>query len=251
MAQRLLPHEPDRAFRLVVSDRWLAGLLAHADPGQARRLRDGASSASQRAGLPRRVADRHRLPQQRPCRERPGRPARGRAANRPSLPVAAAAAGALAVRSRTCSRRSTITRFDLIVIGQPFPLEGEPGIGDLLRVHVLPSDPVNDAELARAQIPPAAVVLSVLVLTAMLAFAGRVWRLAPFDATCRSGCTYALTQRLRLWRSAPPTVRWRRRSSGRWRRSISMRTRSPALRNGLAPPCPRMVSTVRCSAMHV
>ncbi len=28
-----------------------------------------------------------------------------------------------------------------------------PGLGDLLRIHAVPGDPVNDRELARAQIP--------------------------------------------------------------------------------------------------
>ncbi|HJU04400.1 MAG TPA: hypothetical protein VJ692_04555, partial [Nitrospiraceae bacterium] len=44
------------------------------------------------------------------------------------------------------------TRLNLIVIGQP-SLSGAPDLGDLLRVHVIPMDPVNDSELARAQIP--------------------------------------------------------------------------------------------------
>jgi hypothetical protein len=43
--------------------------------------------------------------------------------------------------------------FHLIVIGQPVPSEGSLNLGDLLRVHLIPSNPVNDAELARAQIP--------------------------------------------------------------------------------------------------
>ena len=42
------------------------------------------------------------------------------------------------------------TRFTLIVIGQPAPPDGVPGHGDLL---VIPDDPANDRELARAHIP--------------------------------------------------------------------------------------------------
>ena len=38
------------------------------------------------------------------------------------------------------------------LIGQPPPPEGAIGLGDLLRIHVIPADPVNDMELARAQI---------------------------------------------------------------------------------------------------
>jgi hypothetical protein len=45
------------------------------------------------------------------------------------------------------------TRFTLIVIGQPVPPGGVPGLGDLLRTLVVPSDPTNERELTRAQIP--------------------------------------------------------------------------------------------------
>ncbi|HLN58372.1 MAG TPA: FAD-dependent monooxygenase [Thermoanaerobaculia bacterium] len=45
------------------------------------------------------------------------------------------------------------TRFNLIVIGQPPPATGEPALGDLLRTHVIPSDPAHDRELERAGIP--------------------------------------------------------------------------------------------------
>jgi hypothetical protein len=45
------------------------------------------------------------------------------------------------------------TRFTLIVIGQAVPPGGIPGLGDLLRTHVIPSDPTNDRELTRARIP--------------------------------------------------------------------------------------------------
>ena len=42
--------------------------------------------------------------------------------------------------------------FNLIVIGQPPPPEVAIGLGDLLRIHVIPADPFNDVELARAHI---------------------------------------------------------------------------------------------------
>jgi hypothetical protein len=45
------------------------------------------------------------------------------------------------------------TRFTLIVIGQAAPPGGVPGLGDLVRTHVVPSDPANDRELTRARIP--------------------------------------------------------------------------------------------------
>src|SRR5262249_47350566 len=43
--------------------------------------------------------------------------------------------------------------FHLIVTGQPAPADAGARLGDLLRTHVLPADPANDAELARAEIP--------------------------------------------------------------------------------------------------
>jgi hypothetical protein len=45
------------------------------------------------------------------------------------------------------------TRFTLIVIGQPAPAGGVAGLGDLLRTHVVPSDPANDRELTRVHTP--------------------------------------------------------------------------------------------------
>ena len=45
------------------------------------------------------------------------------------------------------------TRLALIVIGQPAPPAGAVDFGDLLRIHAVPADPVNDAELARKRIP--------------------------------------------------------------------------------------------------
>lgn len=45
------------------------------------------------------------------------------------------------------------TQFNLIVIGQRPPSAGEFDFGDLLRIHPLPVDPVNDKELAHARIP--------------------------------------------------------------------------------------------------
>jgi hypothetical protein len=45
------------------------------------------------------------------------------------------------------------TRFALILVGQPAPAGGVPGLDDLLRTHVVPSDPANDRELGRVKIP--------------------------------------------------------------------------------------------------
>jgi 2-polyprenyl-6-methoxyphenol hydroxylase-like FAD-dependent oxidoreductase len=49
-------------------------------------------------------------------------------------------------------RKLDDARLDLFVFGQPSPREAMPDEGDLLRIHVVPADPANDAELARAKI---------------------------------------------------------------------------------------------------
>jgi 2-polyprenyl-6-methoxyphenol hydroxylase-like FAD-dependent oxidoreductase len=43
--------------------------------------------------------------------------------------------------------------FTLIIFGQTAPSGPVPGLGDLLRTHVVPDDPANDRELTRAGIP--------------------------------------------------------------------------------------------------
>jgi 2-polyprenyl-6-methoxyphenol hydroxylase-like FAD-dependent oxidoreductase len=45
------------------------------------------------------------------------------------------------------------TRFNLIVIGQPAPPSGLAGLDDLLRAHAIPSDPENERELSRVDVP--------------------------------------------------------------------------------------------------
>lgn len=50
-------------------------------------------------------------------------------------------------------RKLDDTTFNLVVIGQPALPESALALGDLLRIHIMPSDPVNDAEFARTQIP--------------------------------------------------------------------------------------------------
>ncbi len=49
-------------------------------------------------------------------------------------------------------RKLDDTRFSLLVIGQSAP-EGLPFPDNLLRIHTVPTDPVNDGELARVDIP--------------------------------------------------------------------------------------------------
>jgi hypothetical protein len=43
-------------------------------------------------------------------------------------------------------------RFNLLVIAQPAPADDALGLADILRTHVIPDDPANGRELARARI---------------------------------------------------------------------------------------------------
>src|SRR6266516_1495179 len=45
------------------------------------------------------------------------------------------------------------TRFNLIVVGQASPAGGVSELGEMVRIHEVPSDPANDRELARAHVP--------------------------------------------------------------------------------------------------
>lgn len=60
------------------------------------------------------------------------------------------------------------------MVGQPPDAALEPG--DLLRVSVIPDDPANDAELARAQIPRPSFYL--LRPDGHVGLCGRAWSLA-------------------------------------------------------------------------
>ena len=51
------------------------------------------------------------------------------------------------------------TRFTLLLFGQGAPPSEPPGLGGLLRAQVIPADPANDQELARAGIPQLAFYL--------------------------------------------------------------------------------------------
>ena len=149
VARRLL-ETTDRAFRLVVSDNWLAGLFRtqilariaafamslgpiqriafrvvsqtgiHYRGSRLSQSQDGRSGGAPRAG--------DRFPWLR-LRLRPGGP------------------------SEDLFATLDDTHFHLIVFGQP-EMPGElPGLSALVQIHVVAADPANDEELARAQIP--------------------------------------------------------------------------------------------------
>jgi 2-polyprenyl-6-methoxyphenol hydroxylase-like FAD-dependent oxidoreductase len=149
VAQRLL-NTTDRAFRVVVSDSWLAGLL------RTKVLARIAAFALSRERIQRfafrtvsQIGIRYRRSSL--AKSLDGLPdGTPRGGDRfPWLRLKFRPDGAI----EDLFERMDDTRFNLIVVGQPAPPEGALGLGDLLRVHAIPDDPANDAELARVQIP--------------------------------------------------------------------------------------------------
>src|SRR2546428_1937173 len=149
VAQRLL-NTTDRAFRLVVSDNPFAGVL------RTQILARIAAFAMSRESIQRftfRVVSQTGIH----YRESPLSQSMEdlsssgpRAGDRfPWLRLKFVANGPV----EDLFQRLDDTLLNLIVIGQPSPPEQALGLGGLLRIHVIPVDPVNDAELARAQIP--------------------------------------------------------------------------------------------------
>jgi hypothetical protein len=149
VAQRLLK-TTDRAFSLVVSDSWLAGIfrtrilaniVAFAMRGEA--IRRIAFMTISQIGIRYRESLLSEM--------------------LPDLPDAAPHAGDrfpwLRVKlvpngpTEDLFQKLDDTRFNLILIGQPSPTHALPGLGHLVLIHVIPDDPFNDGELARAHIP--------------------------------------------------------------------------------------------------
>jgi 2-polyprenyl-6-methoxyphenol hydroxylase-like FAD-dependent oxidoreductase len=149
VAQRLL-RTTDRAFSLVVSDSRLAGLL---------RTRFLPKILARAMSLERIQKLAFRTISQTGIRYRHSTLSE----TLPGLPDAAPRAGdrfpwlrlELSENIPTEDFFGTLddTRFTLIVTGHEAPPGGVPGLGDLLRTHVIPSTPANDRELTRARIP--------------------------------------------------------------------------------------------------
>jgi len=149
VAERLLS-TTDRAFSLVVSDGWLAGQF---------RTRVLAKIIAFAMGMERVQRLAFRTISQIGIRYR-NSPLSETSAG---LPDAAPRAGDrfpwLRLKFQPSGPTEDLfgklddTRFNLLVIGQAAPRGGVPGLDDLLRIHEVPSDPANDRELARAQIP--------------------------------------------------------------------------------------------------
>jgi len=147
---RFLLNTTDRGFRLAVSDSWLAGLF------RTEVIARVVAFAMSRERF-QKVA--FRLVSQTGIRYRKSALSR----SLEGLPESAPGAGDrfpwLRLKFRTDGSVEDLfqklddTHFNLIVLGQPAPSEGALDLGGLLRVHLIPADPINDAELARAQIP--------------------------------------------------------------------------------------------------
>jgi len=147
---RLLLSTTDRAFSLIVSDNWLAGLFRTrvlvkimAFAMRFDRVRKLAFRTISQTGIHYRNSALSESPAGLPD-------AAPRAGDRfPWLRLKFLADGP----AEDLFGILDDTRFNLIVIGQPAPQIALAGLGDLLRIHTVPGDPDNDRELARAHIP--------------------------------------------------------------------------------------------------
>ena len=149
VARRLLD-TTDRAFKLVVSDNWLAGLLRTKILARVAAFALGVNwiqSLAFRTVSQTGIEYRHGSLSQTEA----GLPGDApRAGDRfPWLRLRLQATGAV----EDLFQAFDDLHFHLIVIGQPVPAEGSLNLGDLLQVHLIPSNPVNDAELALVHIP--------------------------------------------------------------------------------------------------
>ena len=149
VAQRLLS-TTDRAFSLIVSDNWLAGLF------RTRVLAKIMALAMTRERV-QKLAFRTVSQIGIHYRESPlsqttsgGSDAAPRAGDRfPWLRLKLEPTGSV----EDLFGKLDDTRFNLIVMGQSSPADAIAGLGGLLRVHVIPDDRANDRELARVHIP--------------------------------------------------------------------------------------------------
>ncbi|HEV8256497.1 MAG TPA: FAD-dependent monooxygenase [Casimicrobiaceae bacterium] len=149
VAQRLLS-STDRAFSLVVSDSWLAGLF---------RTRILAKIAAFAMSLDRIRTFAFRTISQIGISYRDSALSETLAGLPDSAPRAGDRFPWLRLKfgpndpTEDLFGRLDDRRFNLIVIGQALPPGAMPGLGDLLRIQEVPNDSANDRELARAQIP--------------------------------------------------------------------------------------------------
>ena len=188
VAQRLLS-TTDRAFSLIVSDNWLAGLFR---TRILARIMAFAMSLdrSPKARIPHHLPDRHSLPRQPVCRKRwPGLPdAAPRAGDRfPWLRLKLLPDGPV----EDLFAKLDDTRFNLIVIGQPAPAGGAAGPR---RPAAHPRDsraipPTTGSSRARGIPGPPS---TSCVPTAMSGLPGFTWKPRRRPVTSPSACTLEL-----------------------------------------------------------
>ncbi len=147
---RALLNGTDRAFRLVVSDNWFAGML------RTKILSRIAAFAVNRKAVQRmafRIISQIGIhyPKSPLSKSSDGLPDNAPQAGTrfPWLHLKFAADGP----AEDIFEKLDDTHFHLILFGQPPLPEGSPGFGELLQIHSVPSDPANDKELARTKIP--------------------------------------------------------------------------------------------------
>ena len=149
VAHRLL-HTTDRAFRLVVADTWLAGMLrthimarVAAFAMRRERVRRFAFQTLSQIGI--------RYPKSALSHTLSGLP--------DGAPVAGDRFPWLRLKFEMNGpvedmfEKLDDTRFHLIAFGQDAPSPGALGMSQMLRTHTIPADLVNDRELARVSIP--------------------------------------------------------------------------------------------------
>jgi 2-polyprenyl-6-methoxyphenol hydroxylase-like FAD-dependent oxidoreductase len=148
VAHRLL-RTTDRAFTLVVSDSWVAGMLRTrivariaAFAMTLSRVRRIAFRTISQIGISYRESPLSKM--------LPGLPGGApRAGDRfPWLRLRFQANGPI----EDLFQKLDDTRYNLIVIGQPAPPGEAPGLGDLLRIYLIPDEAHNARELARVRI---------------------------------------------------------------------------------------------------
>lgn len=148
VAQRLL-NTTDRAFMLTVSDSWLAGLFRTQILARIVAFAMGRERVQKFAfGVVSQTGIHYRMSSL--SETLPGLPEGApRAGDRfPWLRLKFQANGPV----EDLFKKLDDTRLNLVVIGQTAPPIGAIGLGDLLLTHVIPADPANGQELARARI---------------------------------------------------------------------------------------------------
>ncbi|HEX2134963.1 MAG TPA: FAD-dependent oxidoreductase [Microvirga sp.] len=147
---RQLLRTTDRAFRLIVADNWVAGLLRT-------RVIANVAARAMTIGRVHELVFRTisqigiRYPKSHLSRTLAGLPAGAPVAGDrfPWMRLRLGANGPV----EDLFRNLDDTRMNLILIGQPSPSVTSSVFGDLLRTHVIPADPVNSRELARVNVP--------------------------------------------------------------------------------------------------